>query len=63
MPKRDYSARTLSKAWQDQFHSFLVGKRLAAEEKAKYLVRWVERFLQTADADATSEANATKIRP
>ena len=45
-------------AWQGRLHSSLVEKRLVPEDKAKYFVGWVERFLQTAKAEAGAEVPA-----
>ncbi len=50
--KQDNPQTLLPEAWRSRFHRFLVEKRLVSDEKAKYFVGWVERFLETANGEA-----------
>ena len=49
-------ARTFQFRLRQHIPHLLVPKRLAAQDKAKYFAGWVERFLQTADAEAAGLA-------
>jgi len=41
-------------------HGSLVEKRLVPEDKAEHFGGWVERFLQTAKAEAGAQAGADR---
>lgn len=52
VPKRDNHGRPFSGCSRSRCESFLVEQGLVSEQTARYFVRWVEQFLETAKVEA-----------